>query len=161
MQTLTIKYCFILSDNSKQVFNLHLDSQNLDLLENTPDFSINDVNLLKQGRHFRLPGGSKAVVGRNERENNLIENLALTEDLLLIPMDLPGPSVLCRGNISHNDMYLAAGLVAAYTKGGTIMDVEIKGSFPHENGHNIRDVKPPDKNTISRWRIGNTHFNTP
>ncbi len=37
MQTLTIKYIFTLSDNSKQVFNLRLDSQNLYLIENTPE----------------------------------------------------------------------------------------------------------------------------
>ncbi len=28
-----------------------------------------DINLLKVGRHFRLPSGAKAVVGRNEGEN--------------------------------------------------------------------------------------------
>jgi len=28
-----------------------------------------DVNLLKLGRHFRLPSGAKAVVGRNQEEN--------------------------------------------------------------------------------------------
>ncbi|MFC1541994.1 DUF6901 family protein [Candidatus Latescibacterota bacterium] len=37
MQTLTIKYIFTLSDNSKKVFNLQLDSQNLCLIENTPE----------------------------------------------------------------------------------------------------------------------------
>ena len=125
-----------------------------DLLENTPGFGINDVNILKRGRHFRLPGGSKAVVGRNELENTVIENLALAGDLLLIPRALPGPSVLCRGNISRDDMHLAAGLVATYTKGGIIIDVEIKTPRRSENMHCIRDVIPLDKNTVSRWRIG-------
>ena len=125
-----------------------------DLLEYDPEFGMKDANLLKYGRHFRLPSGSKAVVGRNEHENNVIEDLSLTEDLLLIPKDLPGPSVLCRGMVSSNDMYLAAGLVATYTKGGTIMDVEIKSSFQQKKGNSIRNVKPLDKNTISEWRIG-------
>jgi tRNA U34 2-thiouridine synthase MnmA/TrmU len=32
-----------------------------------------DVLLLKVGRHFRLPGGAKVIVGRNERENNFLK----------------------------------------------------------------------------------------
>lgn len=32
-----------------------------------------DVLLLKVGRHFRLPGGTKVIVGRNERENNFLK----------------------------------------------------------------------------------------
>lgn len=128
-----------------------------DLLEHNPGFDINDVNLLKQGRHFRLPDGSKVVVGRNERENNVIENLARKEDILLVPKNLPGPSVLCRGNVSQNNIYLSAGLIATYTKGGSIMDVEIKSTTQRENGHCIRNVKPLDKKTISFWRIGISH----
>ncbi len=125
-----------------------------DLLEHDPGFSFNDANLLKQGRHFRLPSGSKAVVGRNESENKLIENLARTEDIQIVPKDLPGPTVLCRGIVSYNDILIAAGLVATYTKSGTTMDIEIKSPTRRENGHNIRNVKPLDKNIISKWRIG-------
>ncbi len=129
-----------------------------DLLEHKPDFGMNDANLLKQGRHFRLPDGSKAVVGRNEHENDVIENLALKGDLLLLPIDLPGPSVLCRGNISQNDMSIAAGLVATYTKGGANMNVEIKNIRNGENLQYVSNVKPLDKNTISQWRIGISPF---
>ena len=128
-----------------------------DLLEHDPGFGFKDVNLLKYGRHFRLPEGSKAVVGRNEYENNAIENLARSGDILLIPKELPGPTVLCRGKVSRNDMFIATGLVATYTKGGVNMDVEIKNSSPRENVHSARNIKPLDNETISKWRIGIAH----
>lgn len=128
-----------------------------DLLEHTPELNLNDANLLKHGRHFRFPDGSKAVVGRNEQENNVIENLARTGDILLVPKNLPGPSVLCRGMVSQNEMYLSAGLVATYTKGVTIIDVEIKSNPRGEKEHCVRKVKPLDKNIISKWRIGISH----
>ncbi len=128
-----------------------------DLLEHDPDFGIKDVNLLKYGRHFRLPGGFKAVVGRNEHENNVIESLALTGDILIVPKDIPGPNVLCRGMAAQKDMYIAAGLAATYTKGGTTLNIEIKSLPRRENGHDIRNVKPLDKNIISKWRIGISH----
>ena len=47
-----------------------------DLVRHKEDFDLNDVNLLKVGRHFRLSPGVKAVVGRNEEENHRILALA-------------------------------------------------------------------------------------
>ncbi|MCX6750308.1 MAG: hypothetical protein NTZ83_02540, partial [Candidatus Pacearchaeota archaeon] len=37
---------------------------------------IQDMNLLKYGRHFRLPSGAKVIVGRNEEENSIISKFA-------------------------------------------------------------------------------------
>ena len=37
METLNIKYCFTLRDDSKQIFNLKLDKQNLELIGNHPE----------------------------------------------------------------------------------------------------------------------------
>jgi len=34
--------------------------------------TIRDIQLLKYGRHIRLPSGAKAIVGRNEEENKLL-----------------------------------------------------------------------------------------
>ena len=36
------------------------------------EYGADDINLLKIGRHFRLPSGGKAIVGRNEGENEKI-----------------------------------------------------------------------------------------
>ena len=141
--------------------DLEFSARLKDLLEHDPEFGMKDANLLKYGRHFRLPNGSKAVVGRNESENDVIESFIRTGDVLLVPIDIPGPSVLCRGTESGNDMSLAAGILSTYTKGGTIMDIEIKSSSPSENGQYLRNVEPLNKDTISKWHIGTAHFNTP
>ncbi|MFC1691878.1 hypothetical protein ACFL1R_00040 [Candidatus Latescibacterota bacterium] len=76
-----------------------------DLLVHDPGFNLNDANLLKQGRHFRLPSGSKAVVGRNERENNVVESLAQSEDILLVPKDMPGGRVFFAVGLYHVMIY--------------------------------------------------------
>jgi tRNA U34 2-thiouridine synthase MnmA/TrmU len=58
---------------------------------------INDVLLLKVGRHFRLPHGGKAVVGRDKEENLLILRLARKGDVIFRPRgDLPAPTALLR-----------------------------------------------------------------
>ncbi|MFH1138436.1 MAG: tRNA 4-thiouridine(8) synthase ThiI [Pseudomonadota bacterium] len=55
---------------------------------------VRDVELLKWGRHFRLPGFGKIVVGRDRLENEAIERLAGPDDLLFKVAEAPGPSVL-------------------------------------------------------------------
>ncbi len=40
-----------------------------------PDMGVNDAQLLKYGRHLRLPNGAKMIVGRNELENELLRAL--------------------------------------------------------------------------------------
>ena len=55
--------------------------------------SRRDLELLKWGRHFRLPGGAKAVVGRNHRENEAISALVQPGDLMVTVQQYPGPIV--------------------------------------------------------------------
>ncbi len=38
---------------------------------------VNDAQLLKYGRHLRLPNGAKMIIGRNELENTLLKGLKL------------------------------------------------------------------------------------
>ena len=54
-----------------------------DLLKHQPDCTPDDVRLLKFGRHFRLSPAVRAVIGRNEGENHMIEELARAGDVLM------------------------------------------------------------------------------
>ncbi|MEW5721776.1 MAG: tRNA 4-thiouridine(8) synthase ThiI [Thermodesulfobacteriota bacterium] len=77
-----------------------------------------DLELLKVGRHFRLPGGGKVVVGRNQAENEVIETLGRPQDLVLKVAGIPGPTViLCGGSerTSSEDVELAAAMTASYS----------------------------------------------
>ncbi|MDP2938184.1 MAG: hypothetical protein Q8N72_02930, partial [Candidatus Omnitrophota bacterium] len=49
------------------------------------EFNLENVQLLKIGRHFRLNDTSKLVVGRNEKENERLLNLAREDDYLFMP----------------------------------------------------------------------------
>ncbi|MDD5675023.1 MAG: hypothetical protein PHC61_12715 [Chitinivibrionales bacterium] len=63
--------------------------------------SMQDIPLLKVGRHFRLPGGDKIVVSRDEAEGEMLLRLARPADHLLIP-HFSGPVTLLQGK-SLND----------------------------------------------------------
>jgi len=93
-----------------------------DLLEHT-DPTINDIELLKVGRYFRLSPNCYAVVGRNERENQRLLQLARTHDLHFSVEEFMGPDMIVRGQSSDRIIELAAGIVARYSdapKGSTV-----------------------------------------
>ncbi|MBE7443818.1 MAG: hypothetical protein HS132_00510 [Planctomycetia bacterium] len=85
-------------------------------LVNTCDANVNDVNLLKVGRHFRLDVHTKVIVGRNEEDNASIESFAREGDFLLSLVDVPGPFTLLRGEITEEKILIGARLTARYGK---------------------------------------------
>jgi len=77
-------------------------------------FKSHEIEMLKWGRHFRLPAGGRLVVGRKKSENEVLERLARPEDRVLFVKDIPGPvSVLVGGD--ESDLDLAAAITTAYS----------------------------------------------
>lgn len=75
--------------------------------------SHEDVVLLGVGRHFRLSGGAKLIVGRNRHENRVLESYG--EDFsILKPETLMGPTALLEGNAGYEAVSQAACLTARY-----------------------------------------------
>jgi tRNA U34 2-thiouridine synthase MnmA/TrmU len=110
-----------------------------------------DLELLKWGRHFRLPGGAKAVVGRTQRDNEAIAALKLPGDYCLKVEDVPGPLVLVVGAISEGDLQEAAGLAAAYSDAATAVPVRVSA----EDGGAVRvlSLEAPPKDRFKDWLI--------
>ncbi len=96
-----------------------------DLMNHEPDFSLNDVHLLKFGRHFRLSPKVKLVVGRNEEDNQKIETFSQVRDILLKTVRYPGPLALLRGEASEAEMEKAASITARYSKAKGMEKVEV------------------------------------
>jgi tRNA-specific 2-thiouridylase len=93
------------------------------------ELRLESIALLKIGRHFRLPGGSKLVVGRDQQENEKIERLAGEGDTVLVPDTDKGPSALLRGSDPPaEDIELAAIVVASYCSGQGPMIVKLTGT---------------------------------
>ena len=79
------------------------------------EFTINNVELLKLGRHFRISPEFKLIVGRDEEENKILINLAQEGDLCFEPEELPGPTGIGKGSVGQNIKLLAAKIIARYT----------------------------------------------
>ena len=87
-----------------------------DLMKNKLDFSLNDVHILKVGRHFRFSPGLKLVVGRSEEENQKLQTFAHGEDILITLTRSAGPLSLLRGKAGEEDIRRASAITVRYSK---------------------------------------------
>lgn len=79
------------------------------------ELNLANLELLKVGRHFRLGGHTRLVVGRDEGENNQLEQLAQAGDYLFSPqINLVGPTALARGLIDQELILLSSQITSAY-----------------------------------------------
>jgi hypothetical protein len=92
---------------------------------NHGDSNLNNVKLLKVGRHFRLDDKTKVVVSRREEENLSIENLATDHDFLLELKDIPGPLAIIRGEINDENLKTAAQLAVRSSKAKSLPSAEV------------------------------------
>lgn len=90
-------------------------SQRLKDLMSHEGLNLGNVHLLKLGRHFRLNEQARLVVGRNEKENEQITNLAQESDYLLMPETIAGPTALARGNFSPELIKLSCEIACRYS----------------------------------------------
>jgi tRNA-specific 2-thiouridylase len=79
--------------------------------------TLENIEPLKVGRHFRLSKNVKAIVGRNEEENKQILKLAKKDDVLIEMAQFPGPICLVRGKPKKEEIRIAASITARYSKG--------------------------------------------
>ncbi len=77
--------------------------------------SLNNIELLKIGRHFRLSEQARLVVGRDEKEGKELENLASAGDYLFFPNEeLAGPTSLGRGEFNPDLINLSCSITCRY-----------------------------------------------
>ncbi len=79
-------------------------------------FEVQDIPVMKYGRHFRLADGAKLVIGRNKEENEHLQNIQNTKFYHLKTVGIPGPHGLLSKNATQADKELAARAMLTYTK---------------------------------------------
>jgi hypothetical protein len=122
-----------------------------DLFDHVPDRDLNDMHLLRVGRHFRLGPELKVILGRNESENQVLQQRRGGHECLE-PVDAPGPTMLVRGRVGTQERQDLGRLILSYTRrpppdGLTIRQL---GSFA-ETTFRVREAHPDDR--IEEWKI--------
>jgi hypothetical protein len=78
--------------------------------------TLDDVALLRIGRHFRLRPDLKIVLGRNQEENGRLAQAAGSVRWLVEPVAFNGPVALVCGPRDDRSLDAASRLIAAYTR---------------------------------------------
>ena len=86
-----------------------------DLFDHIETPTINEIDLLKIGRHFRLDEETKFIVGRNKDENEMIKAIALPGDILLEAKDFVGPVSILRGSNAKQHLKFASSITLRYS----------------------------------------------
>lgn len=115
------------------------------------ELDFEDVLVLKLGRHFRLPGGNKVIVGRNEGDNQLIEGYWTLGPFLRL-RDHKGPISLYIGDPASEDFTLAQRITARYGKGPEDEETAVH-VLRREDVQRTEVVMPLPRGEEARWLI--------
>jgi tRNA U34 2-thiouridine synthase MnmA/TrmU len=123
-------------------------------LMNHNELGIENLKLLKTGRHFRLAGDAKLIVGRDEEENDELQSLSGPEDILLKLKNHQGPISVLRGRHDEELIKRAASIAAYHTKARGEDSVEVtywQGGRPELKS--VIYVKPAAAEEVEKIRI--------
>jgi hypothetical protein len=92
--------------------------------QGSKDYELDDVMLLKVGRHIRPAPNFKLIVAREEGEGRFLEGYT-KEFISLISVSHNGPLTLLDGEASAEDLHLAARIVARFGQGREAEQVDV------------------------------------
>jgi hypothetical protein len=88
------------------------------------EYELDDILLLKIGRHVRPAPNFKLIIGREEGENQFLEGYR-KQFVHLRTVDVAGPLVLVDGTPTEADLELAARITARYSKARDLDQVTV------------------------------------
>ncbi len=111
-------------------------------------FDVEDIDLIKFGRHLRLPGGAKLVIGRNEEENEMLSNVKNNKMQTIKIDEIPAPLSLIGKNITKEDKNLSAKIILTFTKADK--EKSYKVMFEDEN---IQESPFESRNEVYKYFV--------
>jgi tRNA-specific 2-thiouridylase len=124
-----------------------------DILDHCDDIpTLNDIELLKVGRHLRITHDAKFVVGRNKDENEVIKALLADGDVIMEVKDYVGPTCILRSKNYDDSLIIKCAAIAARYSDAPRDDLS-KVSITVNGDKREITVMPADIETIEMMRI--------
>ena len=116
------------------------------------DYKLDDIMLLKVGRHLRPRRHFKLIIGREEGENRFLEGYRKRYTHLRTVSHF-GPLALVDGSVDENDLRLAARLTARFSQGRNAKSVCVEVGQMDGSSRRL-DVPPLNSGEIPReWYL--------
>ena len=116
------------------------------------EYEMDDIMLLKVGRHIRPALHYKIIIGREEGENNFLSGYK-KQFIYLHCASYPGPLALIDGEPSEQDLALAARIVARYGKAKTADKAIVSVYFPDGRELNLEVEPLPPGQLKAEWML--------
>jgi len=118
----------------------------------TKEYDLDDIMLLKMGRHIRPAPNYKLIIAREDGENRFMggyrKRFHTVRDL-----DNPGPLALVQGEPSADDLETAARITARYGKGRSAEQVRAEITPPGGEAY-VAEVAPmPPAQIAEDWHV--------
>ncbi len=104
------------------------------------DYEMDDIMLLKVGRHIRPSANFKLIVGREEGENKFLQGYAKSF-ISIKTTSHPGPLVLVDGIANDADLEFASRIAARFSQGKNADSVKVETRRPNGESRTL-DVCP-------------------
>ena len=118
----------------------------------TREYDLDDIMLLKVGRHLRPRPHFKLIVGREEGENRFLEGYR-KRFINIIPTSHSGPLVLLDGEAGAEDIELAARLTARFSQGRDAQHVTVSVNRPAGETESLEVVPMPSEEIPEAWYV--------
>ncbi|WP_417595659.1 tRNA (5-methylaminomethyl-2-thiouridylate)-methyltransferase [Oceanospirillum sp.] len=116
-------------------------------------YEVDDIMLLKVGRHIRPAKNFKLIVSREEGENNFMRGYR-SQFTYLYPTSHGGPLTLIDGSPTDEDLELAARIVARFSQGRNADKVTLEVVREHNQPAQVVQVAPmPAEDIPEEWYI--------
>lgn len=117
------------------------------------NYEVDDIMLLKVGRHIRPASNFKLIVSREEGENNFMRGYR-PQFTYLYPTSHGGPLTLIDGTPTDEDLELAARIVARFSQGRNEDKVTVELVRQHNQPAQVLQVKPmPVEEIPESWYV--------
>ena len=117
------------------------------------EITLNDIDLLKLGRHFRLMPQAKLIVGRNKEENERLLRLAKRDDVCFGPAEVKGPIGIGRGHFEQTAITLASQIMARYSDNSQEEKIKIAIEDPSRKEIDLIMANSMSDNRLKVFRI--------
>ena len=116
------------------------------------EYEMDDIMLLKVGRHIRPRPNFKMIVGREEGENKFMEGYR-KQFIHMRTTSHTGPLVLVDGKPEQSDLELAARITGRYGKGRSAEKVTVEITLPGGDTQELEVAPMPPDEIMEAWMV--------
>jgi tRNA U34 2-thiouridine synthase MnmA/TrmU len=119
---------------------------------NSRDYEMDDIMLLKVGRHIRPTPEFKLIIARDAGESKFLEGYR-KQFASIYATSHSGPMALVDGDLEPEQYELAAAIVARYGQGRNADEVELSLTIPDRTSQKIKTAPMDTKAVMQEWYV--------